>query len=68
MLTIPIERISVGTDKLTKEEVKEALKEAIKEWLDKQFLAFGKWSLKALGSVALALALYTYAKIKGWIQ
>lgn len=34
--------------------LKEAFKEAAKEWLDDQFALFGKWSLAAVGSVALA--------------
>lgn len=38
------------------EEQKRLIKEAIKEWLDQQFATFGKWSLAALASLALAAA------------
>jgi Fe-S cluster biosynthesis and repair protein YggX len=45
---------------------KEAIKEAISEWLDKQFMAFGKWSLRGLASAGLVMFLYGYAASHGW--
>lgn len=43
---------------MTHEEQKAIVKEALKEWLDEKFLAFGKWSLAAIGAAALAALAY----------
>lgn len=49
-----------------KEIVKEAAKDAIKEWLDAQFATFGKWSMAALASMALAALVYFILINSGW--
>lgn len=49
-----------------KEMHKQAIKEALQEWLDKQFIMFGKWSLKGIGAVALAGLVYLWAVTHGW--
>lgn len=50
-----------------KELQKQAFKEAISEWLDKQFSAFGKWTLRGISSIALGMFLYAYAAAHGWV-
>jgi hypothetical protein len=50
-----------------KELHKEAIKEAINEWLDKQYILFGKWTLRGMASAGLAMFLYGYAAAHGWI-
>jgi hypothetical protein len=50
-----------------KELHKEAIKEAINEWLDKQYILFGKWTLRGITSIALGMLLYAYAAAHGWI-
>lgn len=58
-------------DDMTPEELKalhkEAIKEAINEWLDKQYILFGKWTLRGLASAGLAMILYGYAAAHGWV-
>ena len=51
---------------LDKDAVKEAIKEATEEWLDKQFAKFGKWSLTAILSMALAYVFYGWLSLQGW--
>jgi len=51
---------------MSPEQQKEAIKEALEEWLDKQFTAFGKWSLKGLVAFALAALVYLWAMSHGW--
>lgn len=51
---------------LSKEEAKAVAKEAIREWLDAQFLAFGIWSARMIGCLALAALLYFVLKMSGW--
>ena len=51
---------------MTPEQQKEAIKEALEEWLDKQFIAFGKWSLKGIVALALAGLVYFWASTQGW--
>jgi len=46
---------------------KEAIKEAINEWLDKQYILFGKWTIRGLASGALVVLLYGYAAAHGWM-
>lgn len=48
------------------DEQKRLVKEAIKEWLDEQFARFGKWSLAALASLALAALVYFILSVSGW--
>ena len=50
-----------------KELHKEAIKEAINEWLDKQFIIFGKWSIRGILSIGLSIMLYSYAAAHGWV-
>lgn len=50
-----------------KELHKEAIKEAIQEWLDKQYILFGKWTLRGVLSIGLTLILYSYAAAHGWV-
>jgi hypothetical protein len=45
---------------------KEAIKEAISEWLDKQFITLGKWTLKGLAAMGLAVLVYLWAATHGW--
>lgn len=47
-------------------EYKQAIKEALQEWLDKQFAAFGKWTLAGLLSAALVGAVYL--AVRGWVK
>jgi hypothetical protein len=49
-----------------KELHKEAIKEAISEWLDKQFITLGKWTLKGLAAMGLAVLVYLWAAAHGW--
>ncbi len=49
-----------------KELHKEAIKEAIQEWLDKQFVAVGKITMKGIGAMALAVVFYLWAAAHGW--
>lgn len=55
---------------MTQEEQKElhkaAIKEAISEWLDKQFIALGKWTLKGFSAMGLAALVYLWAAAHGW--
>lgn len=51
---------------LDKAETKQAVKEAIKEWLDENFLAFGKWSLHGMLSIALVGLVYLFLTASGW--
>lgn len=56
---------------MTPEEQKElhkaAIKEAIQEWLDQQYKAVGKWTMKGVLAMALAVLFYLYAASHGWI-
>ena len=45
---------------------KEALKEALQDWLDKQFAAFGKWTLSGLASAGLVGVVYLILTSQGW--
>lgn len=49
-----------------RELIKNAAKDAIKEWLDDQFAKFGKWSMAALASAALAALVYFILTASGW--
>lgn len=49
-----------------KEIQKQAIKEAISEWLDKQFIVLGKWTLKGISSMGLAVLVYLWAAAHGW--
>jgi hypothetical protein len=55
---------------MTPEEQKEihkaAIKEAIGEWLDKQFIVLGKWTLKGMSAMGLAVLVYLWAAAHGW--
>jgi hypothetical protein len=46
---------------------KDAIKEAINEWLDKQYILFGKWTMRGIASAAIAMAFYGYAAAHGWV-
>ena len=46
---------------------KEAIKEAINEWLDKQYILFGKWTIRGMASGCLVILLYGYASAHGWM-
>ena len=50
-----------------KELHKEAIKEAINEWLDKQYILFGKWTIRGIASIGITLVLYSYAAAHGWV-
>lgn len=50
-----------------KELHKEAIKEAIQEWLDQQYKMVGKWTMKGVLAMSLAVLFYLYAASHGWI-
>lgn len=51
---------------IDKDIQKEALKEALQDWLDKQFAAFGKWTLSGLASAGLVAIVYFILTSQGW--
>lgn len=51
---------------IDKEIQKEAVKEALCEWLDKQFAILGKWTLRGLLSMGMAVLVYLYLTQNGW--
>jgi len=55
---------------MTPEEQKElhkaAIKEAIQEWLDQQYKLVGRWTLKGVLAMSLAVLVYLYAASHGW--
>lgn len=51
---------------LSKEEWKQIVKEALQEWLDKQFAAFGKYSMAAVVSLAMVASAYIWLQNNGW--
>lgn len=53
-------------DEEQRDLIKSAAKDAIKEWLDDQFAKFGKWSMAALASAALAGLVYFILNVSGW--
>ena len=53
-------------DEEQRELIKSAAKDAIKEWLNEQFAKFGKWSMAALASAALAAVVYFILHMSGW--
>lgn len=62
------EKPSPYKDKSTPALDKEIVKEALQEWLDRQFAAFGKWTLAGLVSAALAGAVYLWFAAHGWAK
>jgi hypothetical protein len=50
-----------------KELHKQAIKEAIQEWLDTQYKAVGRWTMKGVLAAALAVLFYLYAAAHGWV-
>lgn len=53
-------------DDLTPDREKEIMKEAIEEWLDKQFAAFGKWSMTGIFLALSAWAFFGWLNFQGW--
>lgn len=53
-------------DKTTREERKDILKEAIDEWLDKKYIAVGKWTVAGIIAACLAIISYAYLMDLGW--
>ncbi len=51
---------------LTKEESKDALKAALKEWLDERLSLVGKWTLRGLAAVGLAVLAFLLIVGNGW--
>ena len=51
---------------LDRETQKEAVKEAITEWLDVQFAAVGRFTVKGILAAALAGLAYAYLVTHGW--
>lgn len=47
-------------------ELVRAVKEGIKEWLSEQMTAFGWWSFKGLGALALGVLVYLWLSTHGW--
>lgn len=62
------DKTSSHNDTSTPNLDKEIVKEALQEWLDKQFAAFGKWTLAGLISTALAGAVYLWFAAHGWAK
>lgn len=52
----------------SKDEMKEVTKEALKEWLDEKFTTFGRWTFRALASVAFVGLIYFVLKSNGWVK
>lgn len=48
------------------EERKALFKEAVKEWVQENAQAFGWWSIKTLGGLAILVLVYLVATMKGW--
>lgn len=53
---------------LDKEEMRKAIESAINKWMDKQFAAFGKWSLITFAGLVFASLVYFVLKMNGWHQ
>ena len=51
---------------IDKDTQKEAIKEAITEWLDVQFAAVGRFTVKGILAAALAGLAYAYLVTHGW--
>ena len=51
---------------LSQDDVKDALKSALREWLREQLAEVGKWTLKGMGSLALAALVYFLLMKSGW--
>ena len=49
-----------------KDLIKQAFREAASEWLDKQFAAFGKWTVYGLASAALVGLMAFILTMNGW--
>ena len=56
----------MSSDKEKIEVDKQIIKEAIQEWLDKQFAAFGKWSLVGILTMAMVGLFYLWLSAQGW--
>jgi hypothetical protein len=48
------------------EEKKRIVKEALQEWLDKQFAAFGRWTLRGLIATGFGYLVYWYLSAHGF--
>ena len=49
-----------------RESDKQLIKEAVDEWLDRKFMAFGKYSAAALMAILLAAFVYFVLWSQGW--
>ena len=51
---------------LDTEAIQNALRDELRQWLNDQFAAFGKWSLKGLIAFLLAGLVYLWFSSHGW--
>lgn len=51
---------------MTKEEMQQAVKDGLKEWLDEKFATVGKWTMRGLVSMLLAVIVYLFLRQSGW--
>lgn len=49
-----------------KEVTKQALKEAMKEWMDEKYAEIGRWSVGAIGVLAIGALAYFIMVSQGW--
>lgn len=50
---------------MTDRDEKEVTKQAIKEWMDEQYAAFGRWTMKTLAIAALTSFIFWWVSIRG---
>lgn len=51
---------------LTPQDQKEVVKQAIKEWLDEQYTAIGRYTVKSLLVAAIGSFLVWYISVRGY--
>lgn len=51
---------------MTPSELKAALKEGLAEWLDQKLADVGKWTLRGLAAMGLALLAFLILTSNGW--
>lgn len=47
-------------------EIRAELKAALREWLDEQFAAVGKWTLRGLAAMGLSALVWLILTANGW--
>lgn len=51
---------------MTPEEQKKLVKEALHEWLETKWAEVGKWSVRGIIAMALAVLAYLFLATHGW--